>query len=173
MKLASPYEEVSIEVLAPPERVWSLIADVTQMGRWSPVCWKCEWIGDDSGPRVGARFIGHNKEGPARWSRECEVTVCDPGRAFGFSTFFRGHESTRWLYRFEPSPIGSTDPTDPTDPTETGGTKVIEAYEPVSEPTWIKVFTMIPGVQSRLDRNHREGMKETLSRVKRAAEEAS
>jgi hypothetical protein len=153
-----PYEEVTVEVGATAERVWQLIADVTNMGRWSPVCYKCEWLGGETGPRLGARFMGYNKQGPFRWSRECEVTVCDPGRAFGFSTFFRGKESTRWLYRFEPSSVG---------------TKIVEAYEPVSEPLWITFISKVPGARARLDRDHRKGMKETLARVKGAAERYS
>jgi len=48
--------EVSIPVAAPPERLYDLITDVTQMGRWSPECTGGKWLGGAAGPAAGARF---------------------------------------------------------------------------------------------------------------------
>ena len=31
----------SIEIAAPPQAVYDLIADVTRMGEWSPECYRC------------------------------------------------------------------------------------------------------------------------------------
>jgi Polyketide cyclase / dehydrase and lipid transport len=97
-------DEVAIEVAVAPERLWGLIADVTRMGEWSPECRRCEWTEGAVGPEVDARFIGHNRQGLLRWSRVCEITASDPGREFAFRTLFKGAESTRWRYRFEPTP---------------------------------------------------------------------
>ena len=41
------------KVAAPPDEVWSLIADVTQMGSWSPETESCEWLGGATGPAAG------------------------------------------------------------------------------------------------------------------------
>src|SRR5690242_21846702 len=76
----------STRIAAPPERVWELVADVTRMGEWSPECYRCEWLSVQPGPRVGAHFRGHNRQGPFRWSLECVVTACTPGQDFAFST---------------------------------------------------------------------------------------
>ena len=59
-------DEVTIDVSAPPERVYGLISDITRMGEWSPECRRCEWIDGATGPAVGARFRGHNRLGPVR-----------------------------------------------------------------------------------------------------------
>src|ERR1700675_2067194 len=100
-------DEATIEVAVAPDRLWGLIADVTRMGEWSPECRRCEWADGAVGPEAGARFIGHNRQGLLRWSRVCEITASDPGREFAFRTFFKGAESTRWRYRFEPTPTGT------------------------------------------------------------------
>ena len=40
---------MTIDIDAPPEQVWALITDVTQMGRRSPECRSCKWLGDATG----------------------------------------------------------------------------------------------------------------------------
>ena len=45
-------DEVTIEIAAPAERLYDLVSDVTNMGRWSPECHRCEWIDGSSGPVV-------------------------------------------------------------------------------------------------------------------------
>ncbi|MGO9154394.1 SRPBCC family protein [Mycobacterium sp.] len=34
----------SIEIAAPPEVVYDLLADITRMGEWSPECCRCVWL---------------------------------------------------------------------------------------------------------------------------------
>ncbi len=72
--LTRPDHEASVVVGAPPAKVWSMVAEVTRMGEWSPVCHRCEWVGEPAAPEVGARFRGHNRMNGVRWSRECVVT---------------------------------------------------------------------------------------------------
>lgn len=43
---------------APAGTVWSVITDVTQIGRFSPETFEAEWFGGATGPVVGARFRG-------------------------------------------------------------------------------------------------------------------
>ncbi|NBF00614.1 MULTISPECIES: SRPBCC family protein, partial [unclassified Nonomuraea] len=83
--MARPHREsVQVHIRAEPRAVWNLIADVTRMGEWSPVCRRCAWIAPATGPAAGARFVGHNRMAGLRWSRECEVVVCEPGTEFAF-----------------------------------------------------------------------------------------
>jgi Polyketide cyclase / dehydrase and lipid transport len=35
---------VSIDIAAPPDVIYDLIADIARMGEWSPECYKCEWL---------------------------------------------------------------------------------------------------------------------------------
>jgi uncharacterized protein YndB with AHSA1/START domain len=151
---------VSLHIDAPPDRVWRLVSDVTRMGEWSPVCYRCEWLDGASSPSVGARFVGHNKQSGLRWSTTCEVTESIPGKVFAFrvidgtfSFFYRGRELTRWRYEFEPDGIG---------------TKVTESNELVAFPPLLRLVGPLLRAQ---DGQREAGMRTTLERVKAAAEE--
>jgi len=93
---------VSIEVEAPPERVYALVADLPRMGRWSPECVRCVWKGGATGASTGARFKGYNRRGLRRWSTKGTVVAADPGRelTFDVSSVF-GLPVARWRYRIE------------------------------------------------------------------------
>lgn len=143
-------DEATIDVAAPPERLWQLVADVTRVGEWSPVCRYCEWLEGSVTPEVGARFVGHSRRGLARWSRVCEVRVSDPGSEFAFCTFFKGTEATRWRYRFEPT---------------SRGTRVTESYEVVSMPRWVQLLDRVPGAHAKARRDAVDNMTTTLERL--------
>jgi uncharacterized protein YndB with AHSA1/START domain len=145
--------EVSIQVDAPPERVYGLVAELTRMGQWSPECYRVDWVGDASGPAVGVEFKGYNRVGPYRWSVGGKVMTAEPGREFAFTTYVGGRESTRWRYRFEPSNTG---------------TAVTESYEFV----WARLFVRLSNLVMPRDRILQRGMRETLGRIKTAAEAA-
>ncbi len=142
--------EASVQIQAPPERVWGLVTDVTRMGEWSPECRRCEWLEGASGPVVGARFRGHNQIGPAKWTTVATVVAVEPGRKFAFVT--RPGEVT-WRYRFEP-----TD----------GGTRATESFETHSDPPLNRLFYAL----MRRERALARGMRRTLDRIKAAAEAA-
>jgi polyketide cyclase/dehydrase/lipid transport protein len=149
--------EVSTHIDASPDRVWRLVSDVTRMGEWSPVCYKCEWIDGATQPVVGARFKGYNRQGLARWATTCEVMESDPGRVFSFRTVAGtfaigngGREMTRWRYELSPDGIG---------------TEVRESFEILRYPPLLRP------VEFLLRRQDREsGMRATLERLKAAAE---
>ena len=161
--------ETSIHIDAPTQRVWELIADVTRMGEWSPITYKCEWLDGATKADVGARFKGYNRMRPARWWTVCEVTEAESGRVFEFRTVdgtfnigSRGREMTRWRYEFEP---------------DEGGTRVTESYQVSFIPALLripeKIARKIPGGAAAVDRRRAEtnrGMDETLRRLKAAAE---
>ncbi|MDG2114628.1 MAG: SRPBCC family protein [Actinomycetota bacterium] len=72
----------SIEIAAGADTVWDLIANVEQMGDWSPETYRAEWL--SGGPSPGAQFRGYNRLGDKEWSSECEVLTCTPGEEFTF-----------------------------------------------------------------------------------------
>lgn len=136
-----------------------MISDVTRMGEWSPVCYECEWLVDEAGPEVGARFKGQNRDGLVKWWTVCEVTQAEPGRVFEFRVIdgkfavgFRGREMTRWRYDFEPDGIGS---------------KVTESYELVAYPWLLRPASFFLNRQSQ---QREDGMRATLEKLKAAAE---
>ena len=151
---ASPGNEVSLHISAPPERIYEIVTDVAGMGRLSPECTGGRWLGDAVGPAVGARFKGTNKRGFARWSTTNEVVEADPGRAFSFKTLQSGYQ---WTYRLEP---------------DGGGTLVTERRDPFRKrPAVAKLFTQVLlGGEDDHDAEMQEGMRATLDRLKTIAE---
>ena len=76
----------SIEIAAPPQVVYDLIADVRRMGEWSPECYRCEWLDGVSAAVLGARFRGFNRIGRFRWERTALICAAERGREFIFET---------------------------------------------------------------------------------------
>lgn len=148
--------EASVVVLADAGRVWSMVADVTRMGEWSPENERAEWIDGATGPAVGARFKGYNRRGWARWSTTCQVTESELGQAFSFAVGDAGKPDTVWRYRFEPV---------------AEGVRVTESFE-LTKPIGFGsrlVTRVTTGVKDR-PADMEEGMRTTLAALKRAAE---
>jgi uncharacterized protein YndB with AHSA1/START domain len=152
-------DAVSIDIAAPPEKVYDLVSDITRMGEWSPECYRCEWTKGATGPAVGARFKAKNKggRGPS-WFNTPEVTAAEPGREFAFNRSGPGVGSYTWRYVLEPIPTG------------TKLTESFDADRPLGKAmTWI---TMKWTGSADRDADLHEGMVTTLSRIKAAAEAA-
>lgn len=88
------YKE-SIRIKASAEAVYDMVADVTRMGEWSPVCTSCWWDEPEQGAVVGAWFTGHNEAPDRNWDTRSEVVAADPGREFAFIV---GGKLVRWGY---------------------------------------------------------------------------
>lgn len=150
-------DSVSLDIAAPPERVYALVSDITRMGEFSPECRRCRWTGGATGPAVGARFKARNRgrRGPS-WFNTPTVVAAEPGREFAFNRKGPGIGSYTWRYRFEPTPTG---------------TRVIESYDAEKHlPTAMSWLTMKWVGSADRDADLREGMETTLARVKQAAE---
>jgi len=143
--------KATIQIQAPPEKVYDMITDVTRMGEWSPETVRAEWVGGATGPAVGARFKGHNKLGLARWSTTPTVKVADPGKEFTFETGKPGKEATRWTYRFMP---------------KDGGTELTESFEALRYGAFMKLTAKPEKRAAKLTGD----IQQTLERIKRAAE---
>src|SRR5215469_11343884 len=107
------HASVTVHMDAPPEKVWALVSDVTQIGRFSPETFEAEWIDGASGPAAGARFRGHvrrNEKGPVYWT-SCTVVDCEPNRRFSFGVGQPGNALNTWAYQLE-ARDGGTDVTE-------------------------------------------------------------
>jgi hypothetical protein len=146
--------EVSIHVDAAPAKVYELVADLPSMGKWSPECERCDWLGGATGAVPGAKFKGRNRIGRRRWSTKGKVAVADRGRELAWDVTSVGLPVSRWGYRIE---------------SDGGGSRVTESFED-HRGLIIKVLGRIAtGVGDRPDHN-RKGMEATLQRIKSAAE---
>ena len=134
--------------------VWNAISDVTRMGEWSPECHSCAWKDGATAPGVGARFIGHNRNGEHEWTTEAEITECVPGERFAFDGVFGDLRFSRWAYVIEPTDAGC---------------RVTEVWDDGRPEEIIEATSKISGVTDRGGHN-RTGMEETLARLAAAVE---
>jgi hypothetical protein len=151
------HDTVDTVVAAAPERVYDLVADVTRTPELSPEVVSARWLGDATGPAVGARFEAVNSSSAGRrWRNRPVVTVADRGREFAFARTEPFAGSIVWRYRFEPVD---------------GGTRVVESYQverPVSRVGWF-VIERVFGAGDRRE-ELRAGMRQTLERLRALAE---
>lgn len=147
-------DSVTVHMAAPPERIWRLVSDITNTGRFSPETFEAEWLDGATGPALGVRFRGHvrrNGRGPVYWTN-CTIVACEPGRQFGFAVGVSGKPVNTWRYRLAPSG---------------DGTDVTESFE-LANTAMLRTYWRIAG-RAR-GRTNRDGMRTTLERIKTVVE---
>lgn len=148
------HDSVTVHMNASPDQVWALVSDVTKIGRYSPETFEAEWLDGATGPAVGARFRGHvkrNGKGPTYWTK-CTVTKSEPGRDFFFGVSPKDKQLSEWGYHLEPAG---------------DGTDVTESFTLAPE-WWMKLYWTLLGWAR--GRTNREGMQQTLERIKAEVE---
>jgi hypothetical protein len=144
----------SIVIARPADELYDLVADVTRMGGWSPVCKAC-WWDEGAGPEVGAWFTGRNELPERTWETRSQVVAADRGSEFAFVV---GGSWTRWGYVFAPID---------------GGTELTESWEFL--PGGVAMFEerFGEGAEAQLANRRelaRKGIPVTLAAIKRDAE---
>lgn len=91
----------STTIRAEPLTVYAMVTDLPRMGEWSPENCGGRWLGEATGPAVGARFRGRNRKGMRRWSTVCTIDAADPGHLFAFTVRAMGLAVSQWRYTFE------------------------------------------------------------------------
>jgi hypothetical protein len=100
--------QASIDIDAAPEAVYALVSDLPSVGRRSPECYRCTWLGGATAAAPGAKFRGYNRIGARRWSTTGTVVAADPGRELSFDVDYFGMPVARWSYRITPRDGGCT-----------------------------------------------------------------
>jgi hypothetical protein len=139
---------------ASPEKVWELVSDITNTGRFSPETFEAEWLDGATGPGVGVKFRGHvrrNGRGPVYWTT-CTIVASEPGREFAFGVGPEGKPINTWRYVFEP---------------RGDGTDVTESFQ-LADNVGTRIYWKIMG-RAR-GRTNRDGMRTTLERIRMMAE---
>ena len=98
----------TVEIEAPPERVFGLVSDLPRMGELSPENTGGRWLGGATAPAVGVRFRGSNSNGWRRWSTVVRVVAHEPSTRFAFEVDSVGLAISRWTYDVAPRPGGCT-----------------------------------------------------------------
>jgi hypothetical protein len=157
-----PSVEVDVFVAAPPDVVWSLVADVTRIGDWSPECIGARWVDDARRAVTGARFVGHQRRGDMEWESVSVVTEAEPGRSFAWAVGDPATPAASWRFDLRPEP---------------GGTRLVQRA--VMGPGQSRLSAVIAEhpdqeeriVAARLE-EHRRNMAVTLDGIRQAAEAA-
>ena len=151
--MAEPSASASIDVAAPPERVYGLLTDLDSFTEVAAETEKMR-LRSGSSLSVGAVFSGSNNNGKRRWTTKCKVTDAQPSARFGFNVTHTGVPVAHWQYD-----IAST----------SGGCRVTESTWD-RRPWWFKrvaeIYTASPNRTGRNQRN----IEATLARLKTRAE---
>jgi uncharacterized protein YndB with AHSA1/START domain len=145
---------VSRDIVASPDVVWALLADLPRMPEWSPENERLEWLGGATAAAPGAKFRGTNRNGSKSWKSVGEITAIEPGRKLAFSVTAGPFKVAEWSYVI--------------DRTE-GGCRVTEGWTDRRGSVMRTLSKLATGVQDRSSHN-RQGMEETLRRIAAAAE---
>jgi len=144
--------EESIEVAAPPVKVWSLVTDLARMASWSPQVVKTVVKGP---VQLGTRSLNINRRGPLFWPTRSKVVRFEPHREFAFRV---KDNFSVWSFTLEP--------------TADGGTRVVQRRETpdgISDIS-MKLTRIALGGQEKFTGELRSGMRQTLERMKAEAE---
>jgi len=144
---------VSRNIAASPESVWTLVTDLPRMGEWSPENQGGRWVGDATGPAIGAVFAGKNRNGWRRWGTRVTVVECEAPRRFVFRLRIGRLGWCDWGYDIEATGDGCC---------------VTESW--VDGRSWLlsKVGLLVSGVGDRATHN-RATMEATLDALAAAA----
>ncbi|AWH93032.1 SRPBCC family protein [Dietzia lutea] len=95
--------ESSIEIDAPPARVWEVVSEVRNATEWSSQAWKI--LSPGGRTTKGTWAINLNKRGPIVWPTTSRVVEFEPGRRFANRI---NENTTVWVFELEPTPSGGT-----------------------------------------------------------------
>jgi Polyketide cyclase / dehydrase and lipid transport len=104
-----PTVESSTWVEADPQRVWSLVSDIELMPTLSSELQSVAWLDGAHGPRVGARFVGHNEHDAfGRWQTTSQIVSYDEPREFAWAVGEPDNPAATWRFRLTPRDGGTT-----------------------------------------------------------------
>jgi uncharacterized protein YndB with AHSA1/START domain len=151
MSTYEPLLEESIEVEAPPAKVWSLLTDLPRMSSWSPQVVKTVVRGP---VRLGTRSYNLNRRGLLFWPTRSKVVRFEPHQEFAFRV---KDNATIWSFSLEPTELG------------TRVTQRREAPDGISDIS-LRLTDVALGGQETFTGELRDGMRQTLERMKADAE---
>ena len=149
----TPLIEESVEIAADPVRVWSLVSDLPRLAEWSPQVVK-SFVRGGGGVQQGARLFNINRRGLLVWPTQSKVVTFEPHRLIAFRV---KENFSVWSFELEPTATG------------TRLTQRRELPEGLSDLS-VKLTQRFFGGQDSFGEELRQGMRQTLDRVKAEAE---
>ena len=151
--MVAPLLQASIDIDAPPSKVWELISDFRRMPQWSP---QCRWMRQFGPLRNGARTLNFNRRNRLFWPTTSTVVEVIPETKLSFRVDLN---RTIWSYELEPHGEG------------TRVTESRHAENGVSAFSSISVNTLMGGT-TNFERELVDGMNTSLAKIKAAAEKS-
>ena len=149
-----PLLEETVEIDATPAQVWAAISDVRRMARWSPQVMRT-FVRGGGAVRLDTRTVNLNRRGLLVWPTQAKVVRVEPHREFAL----RIRENlTIWSFTLEP--------------TDAGGTRITQRRETPQgiSSVSLRLTDAVLGGQKSFTAELREGMRQTLDRIKADAE---
>ncbi len=160
-----PTTSTSVTVDAPASVIWNLVSDITLPSRFSTEASSADWLDGAAGPRLGARFRGHNAhDAIGEWDTTCEITGFEPSRLFEWSVLgVDDAASSIWRFMVEERPGGSVELTQwfQMGPARSGLSIAIDRMPDKEE-----------RIIARRLSEHRANMERTVAGIKQLAENA-
>ncbi len=150
----------SVQIAAPPARVWELVTAMERYGEWSSEntggYWRKNAEGVPGTGQVGDQFVGINRRDGQEWKGMVEIVEREEGRSYAFITGGAALNFVFWRYLIE---------------AEGDGTRLTEQWElrNLSPPM---VENGEPEVAKRVA-NAKESIGATLAAMKAAVEAGS
>ena len=141
----------SVDIAAPPERVWSLVTDLPRMASWSPQVVRTFVRGP---MERGTRAVNLNRRGLLFWPTRTKVVAFEPHREFAFRVKDNG---TIWAFVLEPT---------------AAGTRLVQERRAPDgiKPVSTRLQDLVLGGVGTFTDELRVGMRQTLERIKSDAE---
>jgi uncharacterized protein YndB with AHSA1/START domain len=155
--MATSYEpliEHHLDIAASNQTVWELISDVRRMPEWSPDVASTRLRHGFDSVDLGAQFTNLNRIGEMEWTTHGEITRYDPPNAIAYRI---AENWVIWSMTLDATPAG------------TRLTQRREAPDGISDYS-LDLTDRYLGGQQAFTQQLRDGMRETLDRIKAVAE---
>lgn len=148
--------ESSIEIEAGPARVWGLVSDVCRMPEWSPQVISTRLRNGYHRCELGTQFTNRNRDGRLEWTTHAEIVRFTAERDLAFTI---QENWVIWSFQLDPLAEGAS-------------TLLTQRRE---TPAGISDFSLdltdrFMGGQEAFTQTLRDGMRQTLQRLKATAE---
>ncbi|MFV0496182.1 SRPBCC family protein [Mycobacterium sp.] len=150
--MASPLLQASIDIDAPPSKVWALVSDLRRMPQWSP---QCRWMRQFGPLRAGARTFNLNRRNRLFWPTTSTVLEVVPEKKLAFRV-----NTNRSVWTYELEPLGK-------------GTRLTESRHAENGVSAVSALTVkaVMGGTDIFEHELVDGMNTSLARIKAAAED--
>ncbi|MFE9579037.1 SRPBCC family protein [Nocardia sp. NPDC006044] len=143
--------EATIDIAAPPDKVWAVVSNLKRMPEFSPQCVRMVPLG---APKAGTWVLNLNTDGKKYWPTTARIVRFEPNQAFAFKI---NENRSIWSYTLEATE---------------SGTRLVERRDMPNGTTWFsrKSIDAALGGEAPFEEALIRGMHETLGKIKTEVE---